>query len=248
MNLPQKYWDELANRYPRYNDPSILADSKFIFENAKNFGINIQDKTILDIGCSTGTLALNIANFAKQIDALDSSLQMLEVFENDSNCLNFSNKINIHRSSWADFNITKKYDIAIASMTPAINTDDLKSKFISSANDKIYVGWGDYKYNNVLDKLFEILKIDNQKAFGQAGRFCKFLENLNIKYELIYFQSSWSDVHKKSDAISYCKNHLERFDVKIDDNFLDDFLDDFVQNGFVKMDTQAQKGLVLFKN
>lgn len=248
MILPQKYWDELAFRYPRYNDSSILKDANFIFENAKQFGIDMENKNILDIGCGTGTLALNIAHQASQIDALDSSAKMLKVFKEDAKILNLDKKIDIFESTWEGFLIQKNYDIAIASMTPAINTDFLKQKFVNSAKSKIYVGWGEHKHNDVLDVLFDKFQIDNQKAFGQTKRFCSFLKNLGIDHEVIYFESSWTDFHSKDEALKYCQNHLERFNVSADKNFLNSFLDDFSTNNQIKMTTNAQKGLVLFKN
>lgn len=246
MNLPNKYWDELAQKYPRFDDPSIQNDAKFIFENANKFGISFENKNVLDIGCGTGTLALNISENYNKIDAIDASSFMLERFKNDLNIFNKSDKINLFCSSWDDFEVKQKYDIAIASMTPAVSNVEQKMKFVQCADFGIFVGWGEYKKNDILELLFEKIGIDSNDAFGQTKRFAGLLEGKKIPFELKYFESSWSESHKLEDAIKYCQNHLQRFDKTATNEFLTNFLTEFIDNGKITMTTNAQKGLVLF--
>ena len=246
MNLPQKYWDELAEKYPRFDDTSIQKDAQFIFENSLEFGINFEAKNIIDIGCGTGTLALNITENYHKIEAIDTSSLMLERFANDIENLRKKDKIDLFCSSWDDFEITKRYDIAIASMTPAVSSVAQKMKFINCSDFGIFVGWGEYKRNDILEILFAQIGINSSDAFGQAKRFANLLESKKIDFEFKYFESSWSDFHTLNDAIKYCRNHLHRFDKTASDEFLGQFLEQFEEDGKIKMTTNAQKGLVVF--
>ena len=80
MELPNSYWDKLASRYPRYTDESIRRDALFIFGVANDFGVEFENKTILDIGCGTGTLAIPLASKASNLFQSYKKLKLVNRF------------------------------------------------------------------------------------------------------------------------------------------------------------------------
>ncbi|MEJ5167747.1 MAG: methyltransferase domain-containing protein [Arcobacteraceae bacterium] len=247
MELPNSYWDKLASRYPRYTDESIRRDARFIFGVANDFGVEFEDKTILDIGCGTGTLAIPLASKASKITALDLSQPMLDIFANDITTLSLDNKVDIILSSWDDFELSQTYDIAIASMTPAVSSIEHFDKFISSTSFYgIFVGWGDYKNNDIVDILIEKHNASKSKTFGQTQKFINHLMAKNIHHTSSYFETSWSDDYSFDDAFEYCISHLERFGIKANESIIKETLQTKQQNDKITFTTNAQKGVVVF--
>ncbi|WP_200415090.1 methyltransferase domain-containing protein [Arcobacter sp. FWKO B] len=248
MELPNSYWDKLASRYPRYTDESIQSDARFIFGVAEDFGVDFEGKNILDIGCGTGTLAIPLASRASKITALDLSKPMLDIFEYDKETLNLEDKIDIFHTSWDDFIIKDKYDISLASMTPAVSSQEQISKFINSTlTYGIFVGWGDFKNNDIIDELLKKHNTLKNKTFGQTQRFTDYLKAVNIKHDVKYFQTSWSDSYIFEDALDYAISHLERFGVEPDVKVVENILLAKIKDNKIKFTTNAQKGVVVFK-
>ena len=248
MELPNSYWDKLALRYPRYTDESIQHDARFIFGVARYFGVDFEDKTILDIGCGTGTLAIPLAKEALKITAIDLSKSMLEIFEYDKTTLLLDEKIDIFHSSWDDFEIKERFDISLASMTPAVSSQEQFDKFINSTSDfGIFVGWGEYKNNDIVDDLLTLHNGTKNKTFGQAKRFATHLSTQNISHNLEYFESSWSDDYSYDDALEYVISHLIRFDIVPNKELVKEVLLEKMQDNKITFTTKAQKGVVAFR-
>ena len=248
MELPNSYWDKLATRYPRYTDESIQRDARFIFGVARGFGVDFGDKTILDIGCGTGTLAIPLAKEASKITAIDLSKPMLEIFEYDKTTLLLDEKIDIYHSSWDDFEIKERFDIALASMTPAVSSQEQFDKFINSTSDfGIFVGWGEYKNNDIVDDLLSLHNGSKNKTFGQTIKFANYLATKDIKYKLEYFETSWSDDYSFNDALEYAISHLSRFDIVPNIELIKEILLKKTQDNKITFTTTAQKGVVAFK-
>lgn len=248
MELPNSYWDKLALRYPRYTDTSIQKDAQFIFGVARGFGVDFGDKTILDIGCGTGTLAIPLAKEASKITAIDLSKSMLEIFEYDKTTLLLDEKIDIFHSSWDDFEIKERFDIALASMTPAVSSQEQFDKFINSTSTfGIFVGWGEYKNNDIVDDLLTLHNGTKNKTFGQAKRFATHLSIQNISYKLEYFETSWSDDYSFDDALEYAISHLSRFDIVSNIELIKQVLQEKMQDNKITFTTTAQKGVIVFK-
>lgn len=248
MELPNSYWDKLASRYPRYTDISIQKDASFIFGVAMDFGVEFENKTILDIGCGTGTLGIPLAYKASKITALDLSQPMLDIFSHDAKILNLDDKIDIITSSWDDFELNQTYDISIASMTPAVSSMEHFDKYIESTSGYgIFVGWGDYKNNDIVDILIAKHNASKSKTFGQTKKFIEHLLSNNIHHTLSYFETSWSDDYGVDDAFEYCISHLERFGIKANEAIIKDTLSAVRQNDKITFTTNAQKGVVVFK-
>ncbi|MDD5405319.1 MAG: hypothetical protein PHE73_00070 [Sulfurovaceae bacterium] len=58
MKDRDNFWDNMATRYPRYDDDSMSKDVNTMLDFAKENGVDFKEANVLDIGCGTGTVAI----------------------------------------------------------------------------------------------------------------------------------------------------------------------------------------------
>jgi ubiquinone/menaquinone biosynthesis C-methylase UbiE len=76
MPSDAKFWNDLAPKYaaqPVANPPAFERKKAITREHLR------PDSTVLELGCGTGSLALEMAGFASHIHALDISAEMLRI-------------------------------------------------------------------------------------------------------------------------------------------------------------------------
>ena len=248
MEVKSGFWDKMAANYPRYDDRSIMQDAAVIFERAAKFGVDFDGKELLDIGCGTGTLAINLAKKGASITAIDLSKQMLEILQHDARTLCLQDTIKTVCSSWDAFVPPKSYDIALASMTPAVSSIMQYEKFVHATHGYgIFVGWGAYKNNDIIDLLISAHNAQKDQNLAQAKRFSAYLQQRNITHDIEFFDSCWSNEYPYNEALSYALDHLKRVGVDAQKSLVSDILSQNLQNGSVTFTTTAQKGIVVFK-
>lgn len=76
MRADAKFWDGAAEKYAKrpVGDPDAFERKKAITRDHLT-----AESTVLEIGCGTGTLALEMAPFARQIHAMDVSAEMIRI-------------------------------------------------------------------------------------------------------------------------------------------------------------------------
>ena len=88
----------------------LLADIPFYIEYA-----NQQKGEILELGCGTGRVALELAQKGFSVTGLDLSRQMLDVFQGKLAARpELTDKVNIAHGSMADFSFDRKFALIIA--------------------------------------------------------------------------------------------------------------------------------------
>jgi SAM-dependent methyltransferase len=248
QNCSSDFWDKMAKRYPRYNDEAIQNDAKIIFRFAKKQGVTFKDKTVIDIGCGTGTLALPLASEAKKILGLDVSQPMLEIFQSDVQALDVENTIDIYNTSWDAFDLQQSFDVAIASMTPAVANASQYEKFIGATHAyAIFVGWGSYKTNDVIDTIIEQARSQKTQNLNQAKRFCAYLDKKQIRYAVEFFETSWTNEYEFDEAFEYATTHLQNRGLNVAPALVKEVLKRLSQNNRVVFTTKAQKGVVVLQ-
>ena len=125
-------------------------------KKAKNMSINVQNsiytkefiekidfnncKSLLDIGCGTGAIALNVASKLKIVYALDYSPSMLNCIEDSCANNNITNVKTIHKSWYDNWDDIKSSDIVVASRSMEVK--DIKEallKLNAKANKRVYI-------------------------------------------------------------------------------------------------------------
>lgn len=251
MQSPFNFWDNMAKRYPRYNDPSMRKDVDAVLNWCESKGVDFKNRSILDIGAGTGSMALILALKGASILAMDISQAMLDVLNEDASALGLSSQISTIQSDWEALKLDKKYDIVLASMTPAISSTEKVEKMIeSSLGLGIYVGWGKFRKNAFVDALTNAHEAkDDCTKMGcfKAAQFIEFLQNKNISHESYFFETQWEDEYSYEDAKEYAYDQLQRKEIVPNEAIVEKIMRENMVNGKIVVQTKAEKGVILWR-
>ncbi len=199
-------WDKKAKDYTRYSEKKDRFENG-IFDALSSLHVEFDNRTLLDIGCGTGVYTLHIAKKAFQVDAIDSSKEMLEFLIKDAKNLNLSN-INTKVSSWIDFETTLEYDIALCTMSPAISSSEDLEKMDRCAKTKIYLGWAGKRDTLIMQRLFEAHGSVYSSPNG-AKKVKEWLNNKNKFYHIVKFDEEKVRKKEFEKAVENFEWHLE---------------------------------------
>ena len=188
MDKKTHLWDKKSKTFPRYSE-ALNSIQTSTFKACERLGIDFCGKSLIDIGCGTGVWTLHLAQKARSVAALDASAGMLEVLKEDAARLNLSN-IRLINSKFEDFyaNFSEEFELAFASMSPALNKDGDYEAFMRLAPQRVYLGWEEYRQSDLLEPLF--------RAF-EAGQRCfddNDMENFLKKNAIKYVKEVFSEV------------------------------------------------------
>ncbi|HCX65857.1 MAG TPA: hypothetical protein DHN33_11695 [Eubacteriaceae bacterium] len=87
-----------------------------------------EDFRVLDIGCGPGSYALEMAKYTKEVVGIDLSDKMIEFGKENMKKFGQSN-VSLETMDWEELNVEEKgwakaFDLAFASMSPALNTEE----------------------------------------------------------------------------------------------------------------------------
>ena len=88
MNNSIKYWDKIAERYSQEPIADEAAYQKKLQVTQGYFQPNME---VLELGCGTGSTAINHAPYVKHIRAIDSSSKMIEIAQGKADEQNVKN-------------------------------------------------------------------------------------------------------------------------------------------------------------
>ena len=156
----QEYWDKAALTYNRNTKEvknrrlektmSFFEESGFLFEGMK----------VLEIGCGTGMVAIEMAKHGAKVTALDFSRGMLEKFKQDITP-DIKNNITILYEDWHKIDIEekgwkKKFDLVIAFMSPGVAGPKAFFKMMSCSKKGCAIrGWAAKRKQPILSDLWE---------------------------------------------------------------------------------------------
>ncbi len=89
-------FDEFAQKWDE--KPSRIAVAKAVSDTMEE-AVDFKDRDLLELGCGTGLVGLSFATIAKSLYGIDSSKNMVEVFNQKAKDLGFSNA----RADFKDF-------------------------------------------------------------------------------------------------------------------------------------------------
>lgn len=248
MNIPLRVWDDMARRYPSYDDPAMGHDVGKVLAWCESLGIDFDGREVLDIGCGTGTVAIPLAMRGAHVTGIDVSSLMLEKFQDDARRAGVQTQVRICRHDWKSCIECRNYAITIASMTPAVSDDDDIDKMLRSTTEAgIFIGWGAYRVNAMLKSLFEAHGCEYPMMHGSARRFSDRLTQRGIAHNIHFFSTAWEERMSFEDARSYAYGQLERCAIDPDDATVDAVLLDYTVGSMVCFETDAEKGIVAWK-
>lgn len=239
-------WERKAQTFPRFLSESsdTLEIMRFFRENGADF----RGKSTIDIGCGNGRFTFQLAKEAKSVLAVDISQKMLENLEADAKTLGLSNITTI-QSAWEDFSANEKFDIALASLTPALNNEEGFIKAMGLFSEYFcYVGWGRVRRCTFMD---EILKEHGVKLELPVGlpNVLKWLEKMgtkNVKH--FYMKQDFTHKFNTKDEVAECIEwNIEAHSAVVDKQKVRDFVDKNAKGGKVTYTSEREVGIALIK-
>ena len=163
-----KEWDSSLRRQ---------ALAKAVVDNLSKY-LTKEDK-VLDFGCGTGLVGLNLAPFVKEVVGIDTSKEMVKIFNEKSKNLNLNAKAFVLDI----FEIEDRFDAVVSSMT-FHHIKDIKSlaKKLKDITDRIFIA-DLFKE----DGTFHDRGNEDVFHFGFSKEdICEIFEGFKVDYKIIH--------------------------------------------------------------
>ncbi|SDU29750.1 class I SAM-dependent methyltransferase [Desulfobacula phenolica] len=155
-----EYWDKAAQTYNQNKKEVRDRRLEKTLEFLERSGLLFKGMTVLEIGCGTGMLAIELAKQGAKVTALDFSQGMLSVFK--QNIPNeIKEQITILHEDWYKTDIAangweKKFDLVIAFMSPGVAGPDSFFKMMSCSKKGCAIrGWAAKRKHTILSDLWQ---------------------------------------------------------------------------------------------
>lgn len=157
------FWDNMAGRFAK-NVPAGREERrlKSVIDLIETTGLDIAGAEVLDIGAGTGSLAIPLARKGATVTAVDFSAEMLKTLEKRADRENASIARTV-LASWDEVDLDaegfrKKFDLVIASMTPAVRSPDAFDLMLEAAKGVCYYsGWVNREWDPAFYDLYRLL-------------------------------------------------------------------------------------------
>ena len=182
-----EYWDNAASTYNLNKDEIKERRLKKIISAFKKNNLLFDNMKVLEIGCGTGMLAMELAKHGAKITALDFSKGMLARFKKNLTP-KLEKNIQILYKDWYEVDIDakgwrKNFDIVIAFMSPGVATPDSFFKMMSCSKKGCAMqGWADKKSHQILSDLWRMIKQTTLEDKPQS-----ILYKINLLFSMGYF-------------------------------------------------------------
>lgn len=202
MHNSEQQWDKKALTYPRYNPSEDTFESRTIRTLEKE-GVDFTGKSVLDIGCGSGKFTLVIAKKAASVLGTDISSQMLRILHEDAEKEGADNLRSL-KCTFDDFPDTgERFDIAFASVTPAVRTQEHFRKVTDMAEKTVYIGWAGRKESEMLYALQSECGL-TPKEFNDVPVIKEWLNKEGIAYKVIPVEETWTRTYPRGRAEALC--------------------------------------------
>ncbi|MCX8027013.1 MAG: class I SAM-dependent methyltransferase [Thermodesulfovibrionales bacterium] len=245
------FWEKKARRYPLPFDSQTLAITLKIIEIVKNKGVRISGSRILDIGCGTGIYTLPLAKEADFVFGLDSSETMISRLLDERNKHNINN-VDVIKASWKDLDISsvnfkKAFDVVWVAMSMAVkDEDDIQKMETCSKRWCVYIGWGRYRKNELMEKAFQIHGLRFGPPPG-AEAIYKILQTKGRNPTLDFIQTAWDREGSIDDTLEDIVLHIELNDAKPDISSLKSLLLSYAKDGRIYHQTLVEQGIIVWQ-
>lgn len=215
QNTSQQFWDSRADHFctNAYCKSAAERVSKLIAMLTEK-GMLTKNSSVLDIGCGPGTYAVEIAKRAKEVVGIDISPKMLEYAEKNRKNEKLENlkfmKLDWEQVLLEEWNWEMRFDLAFASMCPAINSKNALEKMIRTSRGYCFMSTFARREESIRDRLAEEL-IPNWDLKNQGnGVYCCFniLWLMGYYPEITYVDSCWENKFSFREAVEYYCNAL----------------------------------------
>jgi len=182
-----EYWDKAAATYNQDKKEVQNRRLKKTMALLKSSNLLFEGMNVLEIGCGTGMVAIELAKHGAQVTALDFSAGMLEKFKTNITP-DIEKNITILYEDWHKIDIEakewkKKFDLVIAFMSPGVASPKAFFRFMSCSKKGCAIrGWAAKGNHPILSDLWEKIMGTSLEDKPQS-----ILYKLNLLFSLGFF-------------------------------------------------------------
>jgi SAM-dependent methyltransferase len=176
----KKHWDLRAEEFNSYRSHTVELRTKKIMDYLTQKEISLQDMNILDIGCGSGQISLEFAKKAKSVTGIDISTKMIEYALTNSQTEGITNarfyELPWENTDLKDLGWFKKFDLALAIMTPAIDSRQSLEKMMAASKGYCFLSGHLERYEKVKAEIEQkVLRRKQQSTDPERGAiYCSF--------------------------------------------------------------------------
>lgn len=239
MNAANEIWNEKSKTYASF-DGNLSIFQKEFFKILDEFGVEFNDKTLVDIGCGSGVYTLYLARFCKNILAIDVSDKMLEKLNSSALEFNIKNIQTLHLG-FDDFKSKSKFDIAFLTMSPSLKTKNDFERFLRLGDLRIYMNWKAKRESSLLK---DFLSSSTLKL--TVNELENYLKANSIPYKSHNFSEDRVVQRSVENAVQNILWHAKTNDINLNENTILTKLKELCPDEIIKDRLQTQMRLLVF--
>jgi SAM-dependent methyltransferase len=208
-----EFWNRRAASYNQHNgDQDSWEYRRRLIERLVKKAEVGSGSQVLDIGCGPGKLALLLAEKAARVEALDIAPKMIEIAQANAAAKGRQN-VRFQLLDWSQADLAElgwenKFQLVLASKTPAVNDLACLKKMIAASSGYCCVISQVDVRNSVIDQLKPLVNWDEGQARLSRSHLCAFnlLWLLGYYPEVKYYDRAWeSDLGLEEAELMYTR-------------------------------------------
>ncbi len=244
-----EYWNQVASSYDRNKEETKSRRLSKTLELFKRKNFLFKGMEVLDIGCGTGTLAMELARQGVKVTALDFSENMLEQCR-QSIAPDIRDNITLLCEDWHSLDIEKKgwkkkFDLVIAFMSPGVASPESFYKMMDTSKNGCAIrGWAAKRNHPIMAFLWEKIMGGVLEDAPQS-----ILLKINLLFSLGFFPDLTFDTlewdqdvtvdEELESELAFFRKVSGKFDAELE-SVIRPYLESISENGRI---IRAHKGL-----
>lgn len=207
----RELWNTEAQRYA--SAPTACFESDGFLRILKTSGVLDPEARVLDLGCGPGIYSVAIAERVKEVLGLDISEEMLAyarkraLSENRLNC-SFS-VIDWQHADLQALNLAKAFDVAVARLTPAINTSEDMDKLIACAQRAVFMEQFINRSHPWMHLAYDIAGAGKPWNDERVDRIIEHLREVGMNVVVHSRQAQWGTAQRPWEQVAdFCLRRL----------------------------------------